>query len=74
MCAEYIWGLLVGVEFHGQFLISQFTCMSLIWLFFGRIQKWTLKRSIPTIYIYIYMTLEKQGGKRDYYLTSIYIK
>ena len=57
MCAEYIWGLLVGVEFHGQFLISQFTCMSLIWLFFGRIQKWTLKRSIPTIYIY--MTLEK---------------
>ena len=63
MRAEYIWGLLVGVEFHGQFLISQFTCMFLIWLFFGRIQKWTLKRSIPTIYIYIYDLRETRGEK-----------
>ena len=59
MCAEYIWVLLVGVEFHGQFLISQFTCMSLIWLFFGRIQKMDTKAFLFQLYIYIYMTLEK---------------
>ena len=62
MRAEYIWGLLVGVEFHGQFLISQFTCMSLIWLFFGRIQKWTRKRSIPTIYIYDLREMRGEKG------------